>query len=204
MNDVRDDCDYCQLTHNTPDAQLCAKCSYRKNFPRGKTAPSGATCSQITLGNLVALRLLDSIALRPIVTDVAWSRSCHKRERMNRSSCRTESGLMRPKQPCARLGPDPPRKRTLLGVMLGHGQICSRTIFSTLFARLLQRCGFWLAVCCGPGGKKWQPAAGFMTHVTVRLTAKNRDQLRNSTLGNRVWAKYIHTYIQGGSKNVSC
>ena len=27
-----------------------------------------------------------------------------------------------------------------------------------------------------------------MTHVTCRLTAKNRDQLRNATLGNRVWA----------------
>ena len=31
-------------------------------------------------------------------------------------------------------------------------------------------------------------AAGFMTHVTNRWTAKNRDQLRNPTLGNRVWA----------------
>ena len=30
--------------------------------------------------------------------------------------------------------------------------------------------------------------AGFMTHVTCRLTAKNRDQLRNLTLGNRVCA----------------
>ena len=27
-----------------------------------------------------------------------------------------------------------------------------------------------------------------MTHVTCRLNAKNRDQLRNPTLGNRVWA----------------
>ena len=32
--------------------------------------------------------------------------------------------------------------------------------------------------------------AGFMTHVTCRLTAKNRDQLRNPTLGNRVWATF--------------
>ena len=30
----------------------------------------------------------------------------------------------------------------------------------------------------------------FMTHVTCRLTAKNRDQLRNPTLGNRVWASF--------------
>jgi len=27
-----------------------------------------------------------------------------------------------------------------------------------------------------------------MTHVACRLTAKNRDQHRNPTLGNRVWA----------------
>jgi len=30
----------------------------------------------------------------------------------------------------------------------------------------------------------------FVTHVTCRLTAKNRDQLRNPTLGNRVWASF--------------
>ena len=29
-----------------------------------------------------------------------------------------------------------------------------------------------------------------MTHVTCRLTAKNRDQLRNPTLDNRVWATF--------------
>jgi len=29
-----------------------------------------------------------------------------------------------------------------------------------------------------------------MTHVTCRLTAKNWDQLRNPTLGNRVWASF--------------
>jgi len=29
-----------------------------------------------------------------------------------------------------------------------------------------------------------------MTHITCRLTAKNRDQLRNTTLGNRVWATF--------------
>jgi len=30
----------------------------------------------------------------------------------------------------------------------------------------------------------------YMTHVTCRLTAKSRDQLRNATLGNRVWATF--------------
>jgi len=29
-----------------------------------------------------------------------------------------------------------------------------------------------------------------MTHVTCRLTAKNRDQLRNPTFGNRIWATF--------------
>jgi len=36
-----------------------------------------------------------------------------------------------------------------------------------------------------------QPTAGFMTHVTCRLTAKNRDQLRNPTLGNQGWSTFF-------------
>jgi len=32
-----------------------------------------------------------------------------------------------------------------------------------------------------------------MTHITCRLTAKNRDQLRNPTLGNRVWTAFTFT-----------
>jgi len=35
-----------------------------------------------------------------------------------------------------------------------------------------------------------QPTSGFMTHVTCRLTAKNRDEVRNAALGNRVWATF--------------
>ena len=36
-----------------------------------------------------------------------------------------------------------------------------------------------------------------MTHVTCRLTAKNRDQLRNPTLGYRVWATFTFLmYLQ--------
>ena len=39
-----------------------------------------------------------------------------------------------------------------------------------------------------------------MTHLTCRLTAKNWDQLRNPTLGNRVWATFTflifrHTHV---------
>jgi len=36
---------------------------------------------------------------------------------------------------------------------------------------------------------------GFMTHVTCRLTANNRDQLRNPTLGNRVRATFVFTFL---------
>ena len=35
-----------------------------------------------------------------------------------------------------------------------------------------------------------------MTHVTCRLTAKDRDQLRNPTLGNRVWATFTFLLYQ--------
>ena len=34
-----------------------------------------------------------------------------------------------------------------------------------------------------------------MTQVTCRLTAKNRDQLRNPTLGNRVWATFTFAFV---------
>jgi len=44
--------------------------------------------------------------------------------------------------------------------------------------------------------------AGFMTHVTCRLTAKNRDQLRNPTLGNRVWVTFIPFKIEVGLVSV--
>jgi len=36
-----------------------------------------------------------------------------------------------------------------------------------------------------------------MTHVTCRLTAKNWDQLRHPTLGNRVWATFTFNESQG-------
>ena len=35
-----------------------------------------------------------------------------------------------------------------------------------------------------------------MTHVTCRLTAKNRDQLRNATLGNRVRAAFFRPALK--------
>ena len=34
-----------------------------------------------------------------------------------------------------------------------------------------------------------------MARITYRLTAKNRDQLLNPTLGNRVWATFFSTGI---------
>jgi len=33
--------------------------------------------------------------------------------------------------------------------------------------------------------------AAYRHHITCRLTDKNLDQLRNLTLGNRVWATFI-------------
>ena len=52
-----------------------------------------------------------------------------------------------------------------------------------------------------------------MTHVTCRvtkddiapifeLTAKNRDQLRNPTLGNRVWAGYLYLFYANMARHV--
>ena len=38
------------------------------------------------------------------------------------------------------------------------------------------------------------PPGFIMTHITCRLTAKNRDKLRYPTLGNRVWATF--TFLQ--------
>jgi len=40
-----------------------------------------------------------------------------------------------------------------------------------------------------------------MTHITCRLTAKNRDQLRNYTLGNRVWAAFTFLRRTGGGEH---
>ena len=42
-----------------------------------------------------------------------------------------------------------------------------------------------------------------MTHITCRLTVKNRDQLRNPTLGSRVWATCTFTCIVNKVKNQS-
>ena len=45
-------------------------------------------------------------------------------------------------------------------------------------------------VTAGLAESNGTPTVGCMTHVTCRLTAKNRDQLRKPTLGNRVWATF--------------
>ena len=39
-----------------------------------------------------------------------------------------------------------------------------------------------------------------MTHVTCRLTAKNRDQFRNPMLGNRVWGAFTFLAVIVGGK----
>jgi len=40
-----------------------------------------------------------------------------------------------------------------------------------------------------------------MTHVTCRLTAKNRDQLRNPTLGSRLWATFTFLNTENHCNN---
>ena len=42
-----------------------------------------------------------------------------------------------------------------------------------------------------------------MTHVTCRLTAKYRDQLRNPMLGNRVWATFTFFSNDGSSRSIA-
>jgi len=39
-------------------------------------------------------------------------------------------------------------------------------------------------------GSNCRPTARFVTRIICRLTAKNRDQLRNPMLSNRVWATF--------------
>jgi len=41
-----------------------------------------------------------------------------------------------------------------------------------------------------------------MIYVTCSLTAKNQDQLRNHTLGNRVWAILPFLLVVHGTKSV--
>jgi len=41
-----------------------------------------------------------------------------------------------------------------------------------------------------------------MIHITRRLTAKNRDQLRNPTLGNQVWATFYVLHPSGLCLNI--
>ena len=38
-----------------------------------------------------------------------------------------------------------------------------------------------------------------MAHITSRLTAKNRDQLQNPTLGNRVWVTFTFFTVSNRS-----
>jgi len=46
-----------------------------------------------------------------------------------------------------------------------------------------------------------------MTHVTCKLTAENRDQLRDPTLDNRLWATFTRLtrgQIGGGGAGEKC
>jgi len=59
---------------------------------------------------------------------------------------------------------------------------------------------------CGPGGKKWHPAAGIMTRVTCRLTTAKGT--RNPTLDNQVWHRMGYLFLiytaTDSSRPVNC
>jgi len=73
---------------------------------------------------------------------------------------------------------------------------CRVTVLGKLFTRIVppftkQRYILRVGrVTAGLAESNGSFTAGFMTQVTCRLTAKNRDQLRNPTLGSRVWATF--------------
>jgi len=96
-------------------------------------------------------------AKRRVLTVVAWSvclyllvkRVGYMLKRLNRSGSHLGVWTSRPKEPCTCGGTHPLAGRsTFCGVILGHARTCLRSIFSTLFARRLQRCGLCLPVYC--------------------------------------------------------
>ena len=56
--------------------------------------------------------------------------------------------------------------------------------------------GFIFLVPAHPGSPGQRAIKRVCVCVTCRLTAKNRDQLRNPTLGKRVWATFSFFFIQ--------
>jgi len=71
-----------------------------------------------------------------------------------------------------------------------HTHFASVNQAAKLVAALLRVAG----VTAGMAESNGSLPPGFMTHVTCRLTDKNRDQLRNPTLGNRVWATFTYLF----------
>jgi len=68
-----------------------------------------------------------------------------------------------------------------------HTQRASVHQAGKLVAALLRVAGVTAGLAESDGSL---PSGLCSRHVTCRLTAKNRDQLRNPTLGNRVWATF--------------
>jgi len=63
----------------------------------------------------------------------------------------------------------------------------------------------WIFLKDAKGGAAAPPALPkSATGVTCRLTAKNRDQLRNPTLGNRVWATFTLLHLSIAFNSLYC
>jgi len=74
---------------------------------------------------------------------------------------------------------------------------CRVTVLGKLFTPTVHQAAKLVAVLLRVAGVTAglvESNGRFMTHVTYRLTAKNRDQLWNPMLGNQVWATF--TFLQ--------
>ena len=59
-----------------------------------------------------------------------------------------------------------------------------------------------VVLLCAEVVRQRVPDHGAVTHITCRLTAKNWDQLRNPTLGTRVWATF--TFFIDTDTDIDC
>ena len=78
---------------------------------------------------------------------------------------------------------------TVLGKLFAHHSSVHQA--AKLIAALIRVAG----ATAGLAESNGSLPLGFMTHATCRLSAKNRDQLWNPTLGNRVWATFFAVTI---------
>jgi len=157
--------------HCSSSSSSSSTCSSTTNQVYGDSPVCLSVCLSIVQSGRLAHTRNASVLILPVSSSV-WTNSCT-------SQCRGRLGsrVVSVLDPGAE---GPGFRVTVLGKLFTPICLCSPS--SKIGSSPLKGC----EGSCRPGGKEWQPTAGFMTHVTCRLTAKNRNQLRNPTLGNRV------------------